>query len=216
MSYDGLFTLTNWIYLLSLFAAAVTSVGLWRLSTVMGEDKDRQLEQYKAEAADRIAGANLTAEQAKRDAAQANLRAAALEKDAAEARAEQERLRAHSLELELQIKRIGPRQLTTEQQSKISKQAEQEGFKPLVKIDYSDDPEAISYAEAIASTLVKSGFRVEEGVRILSGGYEGITTRDRTGTMQRLLTSAEIKFREQRQQDNEQAAIIEIGKKPVR
>ncbi|GJE61683.1 hypothetical protein [Methylobacterium trifolii] len=207
MTTDGLLSVTNWIYLLSLFVAAMASVGLWRLSIASGEEKDRQLDQYKTEAAERIAGANANAEGAKADAARANERAAVLEKEA-------ERFRARSLELELQIQKIGPRTMTELQSAVLSRSLKSEQLKPLIRIDVFDDGETLSYAQTIADVITGSGLVTAVGNRIMAGGHFGILIMDRSGALQRAFRAAGIDFVEAALDPNASLTVLSVGRKP--
>ncbi|WP_156376187.1 hypothetical protein [Methylobacterium sp. Leaf117] len=215
MTTDGLLSVTNWIYLLSLFIAAVASVGLWRLSIASGEEKDRQLEHYKTEAAERIAGANATAESARAEAAQANERSRGLEKDAEVARAEQERLKVRSLDLELQIKKIGPREILVSQFEAIKAASAEESFKPMIRLDSAGDPESQRFAQIIANALGESGFSVRGGSTIISGSSPGLAVFDPSGAIQRVLIRGGIQFGQATNYGSNQETFIVVGQKPA-
>lgn len=175
MTTDGLLSVTNWVYLLSLFVAAVASVGLWRLSIASSEEKDRQLEQYKTDKADeleryktdadtRIAQANERAGKANEEAARANERAGKLEKDA-------EELRRSNLLLQQQIeatrktgerieKTISPRHLSIDQNRSIFNELSSRAAGKHISITLLGDAEANAYGREIVEALQRSGIEV--------------------------------------------------------
>ena len=93
-SVDGLLEWTNVLYLLSVAAAAFFSVALWRLSAISSANKDRQLDRYKVEAAERISSAEAIAKKAQEASSLADERSKGLALEAENAKLETERLKA--------------------------------------------------------------------------------------------------------------------------
>lgn len=99
-SLDGLLSWTNVLYLVSVAAALVFSVALWRLSTISAGIKDRQLAEYQARAQKDVTEAQTLsqvaetkASEARAEAAKANERAVRLELEAQTAKLETEKLK---------------------------------------------------------------------------------------------------------------------------
>lgn len=219
-----LYDLANVVLSVGALAVLVGTIGaIW-----MGSVKERYSDERIAANEAQTATANAAAERAKegaskaderaseanKEAARANERAGNLEKEAAEARVEQERLRVRSLELQLQINRMGPRQLSQSQINSIMSSVKSETFRPMLRVDYSDDAETIPYAEALANAFLGSGMNVRQGSRLISGGGFGLTVMDRSGVTQRALRAAGLKFSEQNLDQDQSITVLNVGRKP--
>jgi hypothetical protein len=145
-------SVANWTYLIAgslavLFTATTVAASfvMWKTSTEISDEKDRQLSRFQAEAKERTA----TLE---KEAARANERAARLENEAAQARLEQERLKAA----------LAWRTLSKSQIDSLSGGLSRNPGS--VNIRYTDgDPEALFLAIQIGNLLSAAKWNVAPG-----------------------------------------------------
>lgn len=217
-------TIVFWLWAIAAFTGGVavaasfgSSVISYYISDATETAATIEINRAKVEAsrANEAAGAaNQTAGTASEAAAELRVRAGELEREAAEARREQERLKLRSLELELQIKKMGPRELTQGQINAILSSVKAEDFKPLLRLDFFEDAETVSYAEALANASMGAGMHVVAGNRIMAGGSFGLAVMDRSGAIQRALQAAGLNFSERVLDKDTSKAVLDIGRKP--
>ena len=127
--------------------AIVTALG-WGFSWKAGKLKDDAFEKYKIDSNARISEADSKAAEANKIAAEANERAALLEKEAAVAR----------LELEQIKEKQRPRGMSKEQRTAFITSLSQVPPRPVRVIYFSNDQEAIKWAEEVREALNAAGF----------------------------------------------------------
>lgn len=150
---DGMFGLSlgaansvaNWTYLISgggaVFFTALTvvaSFAMWKTSTLIEAEKDRQLEWFKADSAERVA---------------------LLQKETKDAQLQLEAERANRLKLQ---ESLSSRHLSPERSAALSNGVR--GTAGSVQMVFTSDAESLAFAQDIANALVNGGVQVSTTV----------------------------------------------------